>query len=181
MSDDSFFREVDSELRSDRMQQFWSRFGRIIIAVAVLIVLGIAGARAWDWYQTNRAQTQGDAYMKAVDLAEAGQTAEAQAAFAAIAEDAPATYRALADMRRAAELAIAGEQAEAVALYDAGRVRERGGRRIARHRVHSRRDGAGRYRDPCGRGKPRATPHRPRCRLARVGSGGVGTGFLQSR
>ncbi len=118
MSDDSFFREVDSELRSDRMQQFWARFGRIIIAAAVLIVLVIAGARAWDWYQTNRAQTLGDAYMQAVDLAEEGQSAEAQAAFAAISQDAPATYRALADMRRATELTVAGQQAEAVALYD---------------------------------------------------------------
>ncbi len=119
MSDDSFFREVDSELRSDRMQQFWARFGRIIIATAVLIVLVIAGARAWDWYQTNRAQTMGDAYMQAIDLAEAGESEQARTALAAIAEDAPTTYRALADMRRAAELAASDNQAEAVTLYDA--------------------------------------------------------------
>ncbi len=119
MSDDSFFREVDSELRSDRMQQFWDQFGKIIIAAAVLIVLVIAGGRAWDWYQTNRAQTMGDAYMQAVDLAEAGDGDAARTALAAIASDAPATYRALANMRRAAELTAAGEQTEAVALFDA--------------------------------------------------------------
>ena len=42
MSDDGFFREVDEELRNDRVRSFWNRFGRYIIAAAVALVLVVS-------------------------------------------------------------------------------------------------------------------------------------------
>ncbi len=44
-NDDSFIREVNEELRSDQMKGVWRRFGRYIIVVAILIVVGTAKAR----------------------------------------------------------------------------------------------------------------------------------------
>ena len=35
MSDDSFIREVDDEMRQDRLRALWERYGKLLIAVAV--------------------------------------------------------------------------------------------------------------------------------------------------
>ena len=43
--DDSFIREVNEELRSDRMKDAWRRYGKILIAAAVILVVGTAGWR----------------------------------------------------------------------------------------------------------------------------------------
>ena len=43
MSD--IFREIEDELRRDNLRKLWSRYGRYVIAVALLVVL-LAGATA---------------------------------------------------------------------------------------------------------------------------------------
>ena len=48
-NDDSFFREVNEELRSDQLQYVWKRYSRILIGVAVLVVLGTAGWRGYEY------------------------------------------------------------------------------------------------------------------------------------
>ena len=42
MSDDSFIREVNEELRQDQAKALWDRYGPAFIALAVLVVLGTA-------------------------------------------------------------------------------------------------------------------------------------------
>jgi hypothetical protein len=118
MSDDSFFREVNEELRSDRAQAFWSAYGKYIITVAVVIVLAIAGWRGWEYYQTTETQRQGDAYLAAIDLAQDGSREEALVALGELEADANPTYRALARMRHAAVLLEGDDKEAAAALYD---------------------------------------------------------------
>lgn len=118
MSDDSFFREVNEELRSDRAQAFWSAYGKYIIAAALIIIVGIAGWRIWDAYQVRQAQQTGDAFIAAVELAEEGDREAALEALAALEGDSPPSYRALAKMRRASELLKADDKSAAAALYD---------------------------------------------------------------
>jgi hypothetical protein len=48
MSDDSFIREVEEELRSDRLKGFWDRFGPILIGAAILVVVATAGWRGYE-------------------------------------------------------------------------------------------------------------------------------------
>ena len=50
-NDDTFIREVNEELRSEQLQNAWKRFRPVIIAVAVLIVLGVAGSALFEWWQ----------------------------------------------------------------------------------------------------------------------------------
>ncbi|UXN73227.1 hypothetical protein N8D56_20075 [Devosia sp. A8/3-2] len=38
MSQDNIFREVDEELRSDRMRAFWRRFAPYVIGAAIAVV-----------------------------------------------------------------------------------------------------------------------------------------------
>lgn len=115
MSD--IFREVDEEVRREKLQQLWERHSGLIIAVAALIVIAVGGWRGYEWWEAKKAAESGAAFEAAVTLADEDKHAEAQAAFAKIAADGASGYRILARFREAAELARA-DQAAAVKAYD---------------------------------------------------------------
>lgn len=119
MSDDSFFREVDEELRSETLQNFWQRYGKVLIGVAVAIVVGVGGWNYYEYSKRTEAAASGDAFMEAVDLAEEGKNDEALAKLQALENEASPTYRALARLRAASELAAKGDKPAAVAEFDA--------------------------------------------------------------
>ncbi len=116
MSD--IFREVDEEVRREQFTALWKRFGPFIIALAVVIVLGVAGWRAWEWYQARRATEIGQNYFAALQLANDGEHQQAAQAFAELADTGEA-YGTLAALRHASELAQAGDTQGAIAAYDA--------------------------------------------------------------
>ena len=118
MSDDSFIREVDEELRSDRMKAIWTRFGNIIIGIAVLIVIVTAGYRGWQYYSEQQAAKSGDAFLAAINLSNEGKHDEAITALEELGKSGHGQYSALAKMRTAAELGKKGETENAVALFD---------------------------------------------------------------
>ncbi len=115
---DPILREVDEEVRRERLKKLWDRYGGIAIAVAILIVAGIGGWRAWEWNQTRQAAQSGAAFEAAVKLADEGKSAEAVSAFERIIAEGTSGYRLLARFREAAELAEKDRPA-AVKLYDA--------------------------------------------------------------
>lgn len=119
MSEDSFLREIEEELRSDKLKAFWRRFAPFIIGAAVLIVLLVAANEVWKWYRSSTAAEASDRYYAAVELAGSGDADAARAAFAELAADGPDGYAILARFQEAALLAQQGQTAEAIAAYDA--------------------------------------------------------------
>jgi hypothetical protein len=111
------FQEVDEEVRRERLQKLWQRYGNFVIAVCILIVASVGAWRSYEWWQTKKAGESGAAFENAVTLAEAGKHQEAETAFAKLAADGTAGYRALARLREAAELAHTDKTA-AVKAYD---------------------------------------------------------------
>jgi hypothetical protein len=111
------FHEVDEEVRRERLQKLWDSYSLYIIAAAVLIVAGIGGWRGYQWWEAKKAAEAGAAFEAAVTLSDQGKHAEAEAAFAKVAAEAPSGYRALARLRAAAELS-ARDQKQAVKAYD---------------------------------------------------------------
>ena len=69
--------------------------------MAVLIVAAVGGWRGYEYIQTQKAQKASAAFEAAVALADQNKHAEAEAAFAKLATDAPSGYRALARLRAA--------------------------------------------------------------------------------
>ncbi len=118
MSDDSFIREVDEELRSDRMQDAWKKYGKIVIAVAVSIVLATGGYRYYQYYTKSQANSAGDQFIKAIELSENGDREAAIKALENLSENGSPSYSALALLRLAAEKAAGGDFKGAVADYD---------------------------------------------------------------
>jgi hypothetical protein len=111
------FHEVDEEVRRERLQKLWDRYSVHIIALAVLIVAAIGAWRGYEWWVAKQAAAAGAKFEAALTLSEQGKHAEAEAAFAKIAAEAPAGYRVLARFRAAAGLA-ATKPADAVKAYD---------------------------------------------------------------
>ena len=116
MSD--IFREVDEEVRREQFQKLWDRYQNYIIVVAALIVLGVAGWRGYEWWETKKAMEAGGAFEEAIVLSEGGKHAESESAFAKVAAEGTPGYRNLARLRQAAELAQRDPKA-AIAAYDA--------------------------------------------------------------
>jgi len=112
------FREVDEEVRREKLQQLWDRHSGLIIAAAVLIVVAVGGWRGYEYWEGKKAAESGAAFEAATTLADADKHAEAQAAFAKIAAEGTTGYRVLARFREAAELART-DQTAAVKAYDA--------------------------------------------------------------
>jgi hypothetical protein len=111
------FQEVDEEVRREQLHKLWQRYGNLIIAACILVVAAVGGWRGYEWWQAKKAAESGAAFENAVTLAETGKHQEAEAAFAKLATDGSAGYRALARLREAAELAQTDRPA-AVKAYD---------------------------------------------------------------
>lgn len=116
MSD--IFREVDEDLRHEQYKKLWDRFGAYVIGLAVLIVVGVGGYKAWEWWEQSQAAATGDRFLAALELSEAGNHQEAIAALDALAVDGSGDYPMLATFRSAGEKAVAGDPEGAVAAYD---------------------------------------------------------------
>lgn len=119
MSNETIFREVDEELRGDRLRAFWKRFGPWVIGAAVAVVVVVAANEGWSWWQNSNSSRSSDQFYAALTLAEEGKTAEAETALAAITTEASGGYPTLARFRQASLLSRDGKTAEAVAAYDA--------------------------------------------------------------
>jgi len=112
------FDEVQEEVRREQLKRLWERYSVVILTVAFLIVGGVGGWRAWVYLEGKKAQEAGAQFEAAATLADQQKPAEAEAAFARIASDAPQGYRTLARLRAAGELATR-DAPGAVKLYDA--------------------------------------------------------------
>ena len=119
MSNDTLIREVDEELRGDRLRALWKRFGPYVIGAAVAVVLIVAVNEGWSWWQNSNASRSSDQFYAALELAEGTDIAGAHAALDKVIAEGSGAYPTLARFREAGLLAKEGKTAEAVAAYDA--------------------------------------------------------------
>ena len=118
MSDDSFIREVNEEIRREQAQALWERFGPAVLVLAVLIVVATAAVVGYRYWDETRANRSGDAFSQALKLANEGKSDEAIAALGALEKDGYGAYPLLARMRAATVKADKGDPAAAVNDFD---------------------------------------------------------------
>jgi hypothetical protein len=111
------FHEVDEEVRREQLKKIWQRYGNYIVVACLIVVVGIAGWRGYEWMQSKHAAESGAAFEQAATLAETGKVQEAEAAFAKLGVDGTTGYRILSRLREAAELARSDPKA-AIKAYD---------------------------------------------------------------
>jgi hypothetical protein len=90
---------------------------RNIIAGVILVLAAVGGWRGYDWYIAKQAAENGSAFEDAVALSGRGEHADAEGAFAKLANEGTPGYRVLARLRQAAELADR-EPKSAIAAYE---------------------------------------------------------------
>ena len=111
------FREIDEELQQERAAKLWQRYGGWLIAVAVGVVLAVAGNVFWTRYSADLQAKRGDSYEAAAELVAPGNPKQGAEAFAQLADDAGSGYATLARLREASALAEAGDTDAALAVF----------------------------------------------------------------
>jgi hypothetical protein len=111
------FREVEEEVRRERVEKIWKQYGDYIIAGVALIIIAIAGYELWQRYEVNQRMKASETFFAAQQLAESGNVSKATPAFAVLAKDAPNGYAKMARLSQAGSLLAAGQRLEAVAIY----------------------------------------------------------------
>ncbi|WP_320198428.1 tetratricopeptide repeat protein [Agrobacterium sp. rho-13.3] len=116
---DTFIREVNEQIRSEQLSNFWGRYGIVVISAAVLIVVGAAGAGIYEYWNNSRASNSGDQFAIALKLASEGKNDEALKALADLETAGHGSYPVLAKFRSATLLVQKGDAAAAIAAFTA--------------------------------------------------------------
>ena len=115
---DSFVQEVDESLRQDRTITFIKTWGPWIGGVVALFILGLGGWQVYGQYMQNVAREHGDRYVAAQQMQRDGDLEGAKAAFEALYNGGPNSYRAMARMEHAGILQQQGDLDGALAGFD---------------------------------------------------------------
>ena len=105
------FDEIDEDLKRDHMQLLWARYGKIVIAAVLAIVLLVAVRQGYTAWQTSRAEASASAYQQALQSNDVVGALEGQLG------QLSAGYKMLAQFQIAAEHAASGDFVAAEAGY----------------------------------------------------------------
>lgn len=117
MVDDQLFREVEEELRKERLAAVWDRYGVMALIGLGVILLGIFGYLWWKNSNLAAQQAAGDRFIEALKLSSQDKNEDALKVFQALSSDSPSGYQALSQLHLASLYADQGQQDEAAALY----------------------------------------------------------------
>ena len=115
---DSLAREVDEELRRERLLKLWEQYGTYIIAAVVVIIAGIGVYKYVENRRAQAAEAAGARLASATRETVENKQAEAQKTLEEIAATGPRGYATLARLRLAAALREAGKSHEAASAYE---------------------------------------------------------------
>lgn len=113
--------EIEDDLKQEKFAKLWNRFGGVVIGACIAIVVIVAGYQGWQSYYKSLRAKEYAAYAAANALATPAETA---AALDKLALEAKTGYDTLAELRRAAVLADAGDTRAAAAAYDTIAVKQ---------------------------------------------------------
>ena len=113
---DTLIREVDEDLRRDRLTQLWKQYGALLVGLVIVLVLAVAGTEGWRSYQRSTHADASRHLAEAARLVATDPTAAAQA-FIAVAEDGPSDIALLARLRAGDAMVRKGDRAGALDAY----------------------------------------------------------------
>ncbi|VAW17927.1 Mlr7403 protein [hydrothermal vent metagenome] len=116
MSD--IFREVEEELRQEKLKSLWKRYGAYVIAAMVLIVGAVGGYRFYQSWVVSQSGLSGAKYATALRFLGESKFDQAAPILDELAKEGYGAYPVLARFQEAASLAKSGSRDEAVTLYD---------------------------------------------------------------
>jgi len=112
------FREVDEELRQEKLRSLWKSYGTYLIAAMVLIVAAVGGFRFYQSWGLSQSGESGAKYSTALKLLGEAKIDQAAPLLDELAESGYGAYPILAKIQEAASLAKSSRRDEAVSIYD---------------------------------------------------------------
>ena len=116
MSD--LLREIDEDLRIERLRRLARRYGPAAGGTAALIAIVVGGWFLWQGHLDQRRAEDADRYAAALTALEDGNTGIAISDLADLTREAEPGYALLATLSEAAALTASGDPAAAITLYD---------------------------------------------------------------
>lgn len=115
--DDLFIKEVNEELKQERLTESVKKYGTYFVLAAVLAIGSVAGWQYWKGSVRSAQEAESVDFTSGVNLAAAGKNKEASKLFEKLARETDGGYAALARLRQAAMVARSGDTKAAAALY----------------------------------------------------------------
>jgi hypothetical protein len=117
IDNETFYREVDEELRRDQMRSYWERYGKLAIAAIVLFVAAIGGTIWWMNQRELHAGANGETLTTAFEDIAGGNRSAAQPKLDQLAKSGPEGYRVASLMTQAGLASDINNPARAIALF----------------------------------------------------------------
>jgi len=108
------FREVEEDVRRERMEKLWKAYGNYAIVLLALLFAGIGGWQFWQRHELAERQKVSDAFIAAQRITNPGAAA---GAFVDIARTAPNGYSLVARLSQANAMLASGQGPGAIDLY----------------------------------------------------------------
>lgn len=114
------FDEVAEDLRAERASRVWRRYGTMIAAFALAVMIGVGAWQGWRWNERRQAEAVAGTFLAVHQASEVpgADMGEMARRFGAIAPGAPGGYRLLSEMRQAALLSESGDKARAREIWN---------------------------------------------------------------
>ena len=113
------FQEVDEEVRHERYKQLWRKYGWVVIAAVIALVVGVGGYEAWKAYRQDQQLSEAAAYNEALATIQNGNLEAGAEAMSQLAEDGSYGYAQLAAFEAARARIEAGQVQQGVDAYRA--------------------------------------------------------------
>jgi hypothetical protein len=111
------FQEVEEDLRRDKALAFWKKYQNHILGAVIIVIAVAVGISGWRWYRQHQIETNGTAYLQAMQTLEHDPKA-AGPQFDAIAKSSGG-FAVLARFQQANLALKDGDKAKAATLFQA--------------------------------------------------------------
>jgi hypothetical protein len=108
------FREVEEDVRRERLEKWWKAYGDYVIAGVSVLIIAVAAYIFWTRYEEGQRAKAGTAFVAAQQIVD---PARAATAFGKIAATAPSGYARLARLEQADALSATGNRGKALDIY----------------------------------------------------------------
>jgi hypothetical protein len=115
---DSLAREIDEELRRERLLRLWDQYGTYMLAAALAVVVGVGGYKFYESRMAQANEAASTRYIVGLRDFAINKPGEAQKALEDLAANAPSGYATLSRLRLAAYEESAGHTDDAIAAYE---------------------------------------------------------------
>lgn len=112
-------REIEEDIRNERLQKLWNAFGKLLVTISVCIVLGTAAYVVLQNHRTSVAMEQTSKLLRGIDRMRLEDFKTADSELAKLTDDTSSPYYGIAMLRRAQSQAAVGDKEGAKRSYQA--------------------------------------------------------------